>query len=596
MGHRLGKPLNEKSFREIVAGAGADWITSNLSIDAEVFQSVFALRAAMRDLWRCNPYLAKFQEHLAANVLGEAGIMLRSKVTETEDRVVNTPDEKWALLAHERRINDLREKAALKRGTPFTDAHRYRIMHFADALERSSTEHIMRGTATIQVGAPDVYANQRIESWWKELNRAENIDVRQVRDGNALRQIALWATARDGGHFLHMVKDPNVNAFGFALQPVNDEWVDHFYNVTLDNGNVVRLGIEYQMNSWGIGKPIAYHFIKRQARDWQYGTGISGRFSGNSYMARDRIPAEEVIHVARFLDNESTRPAPWGISMLGKVRQLDQYEIAEVVAARAEACKTGWLESTVNPEGGLAGLNGINPDPRQAAGINVTPGGLYGLPWGVTYKANNPTHPSGNFQNFRQGMGQSISAGLPGADYNTVFNDLANINFSAGRLGRLDTNEINKMLQRWFINKAETPIFENALEMGLIVGALPFRFSKEKFKKLNKPVLQGRRWEQVDEGKAVDAAAKRIANKLSSRNKECAERGIDFEDNAFELAEEDNLLEELGLRQETTAQDPASPEQLITDDDTEEDPETGEPLKPKNGKKHSRLTGVPLLS
>lgn len=566
--------VEQKSFAEIIASAGSDWATSNLSIDAEVFQTTFSMRAAMRDLWRCNPYLAKYQEQLAANVFGEQGIMLRSTIKETEDRVVYAADEErcgdreraemWALIQHEREINQLREWAEKKIGKKI---EQYRAFHLADRLAERSKEAIFRGKAYVEVGAPDLYAIQRVESWWETFQEAQYCDVRKSRDYNTLRQIRLWSAARDGGHFIQLLEGSNINDLGFTLRHINDEWVDHFYNTTLENGNVVRMGIEYQMNSWGIGEPVAYHFIKRMPRDWQ----TNARYSGaSSHSIRDRVPADQIIHYARVMDNDSTRPAPWGVSMLGKVRQLDQYEIAEVVAARMQACVTGWLYSNTNPEGGMAGQS---VDPRTAvAGINVSPGGLYGLPWGVQAEFNNPTHPNGNFQTFRQGMGQSISAALPGGDYNIIFNDLANINFSAGRLGRLDTSEINKMLQRFDINKAEKTIFNRGLKMALLVGAIPLPLSK--FKKFSSAKFQGRRWAQVDETKAVQSAALRIANKLSSRSRECAEEGVDFEDNAFELAREEMILEQLGLRMETTAQTPLpetteTPEAENTDTETE---------------------------
>lgn len=574
---RRGPKLEERSFREILSSAGSEWVTAGISIDAEVFQDVFGLRAAMRDLWRCNPYLAKYQEQLAANVFGENGIMLRSQVKETEDRVVYAEDEKWALIAHERRINRLREWAEKKTGTKI---EQYRAFHLADRLAERSSEAIIRGKATVEVGAPDVYARQRVESWWKEFQEARNCDIRKTRNYNTLRQIRLWSAARDGGHFIQLLRGSNINSFGFALRHINDEWVDHFYNATLENGNVVRMGIEYKMNEWGISEPVAYHFIKRMPRDWQ----TNPHYAGSSQKIRDRIPADQIIHYARVMDNESTRPAPWGVSMLGKVRQLDQYEIAEVIAARMQACVTGWLSSTVNPEGGTAGLPPV-VDPRTAAAdITVAPGGLYGLPWGVEANFNNPTHPSGNFQNFRQGMGQSISAALPGGDYNILFNDLEGINFSAGRLGRLDTNEINKLLQRFDVDLAERPIFEAGLEMALLVGAIPLPLSK--FKKFKNARFQGRRWAQVDEVKAVSAAALRIANKLSSRTRECAEDGVDFEDNAIELAEEEMLLEQLGLRMETTAQDPLPAPTKEEEDKEEGEQETG---GKKNGKDHPAL-------
>lgn len=550
--------IDERAFADILRNAtnGNEWLLSGLSLDAETFQSVFSLRAAMRDLWRSNPYIAKYQEQLAANVFGEAGIMLRSKIKEDADRVVYSADEKWALLKHERRINRLREWAEQKIGRPIEC---YRAMQLADGLDRAKPEDVLMGRAMVEVGAPDVFANQRVEAWWSEWHRAKYCDVRGRRDYNTLRQLRLWSAARDGGHFIRLIKDAShdnkgnftLNRMGFAIQHINDEWCDHFYNETLPGGNVVRMGIEYEMTSWGLGKPVAFYFIKRIPRDWQTGARYAVG-AHNSYAIRDRVSADEIIHYARFTDTDSTRPPPWGASIVGKVRQLDQYEIAEVVAARAEAMKTGWLYSDLVPEGGIP----AEIDPKKGtAGIKLSPGGLYGLPWGVKYQANNPTHPSGNFQNFRQGMGQSTCAGLPGADYNVIFNDLANINFSAGRLGRLDTSEQFKLLQRFDITTAEIPIFEAGLEMALLTGAIPL--PTRKFAKFNAPLFSGRRWKQIDEVKSITAAALRVANHVSTCGRECAEDGEDFEDVIVERAEEMMLCESLGINPKMTVENPA---------------------------------------
>lgn len=573
--------IDQRAFNDILRTAvGNEWVTSGLSLDAETFQNVFGLRAAMRDLWRSNPYLAKYQEQLAANVFGEAGIMLRSKIKEESDRVVYAEEEKLALIKHEERINRLRTWAEKKLGNPI---EKYRAFQLADALDRSKHDDIIRGEAIIKVGSPDVYANQRVEAWWTEWHRAKYCDVRGRRDYNTLRQLRLWSCARDGGHFIRLIKDVHVNRMGFAIQQVNDEWCDHFYNETLDNGNVVRMGIEYEATTWGIGKPVAFYFIKRIPRDWQTGARYGGGYSPplNSHQQRDRVPAEEIIHYARFTDTESTRPPPWGISIIGKAKQLDMYEIAEVVAARAEACKTGWLWSDIVPEGGV--LPEIDPT-KAAAGIKISPGGLYGLPYGVKHQSNDPTHPSGNFQNFRQGMGQATCAGLPGADYNVIFNDLANINFSAGRLGRLDTSEQFKLLQRWDITTAEIPIFEAGLEMALLTGAIPL--PTKKFAKFNAPIFQGRRWQDLDEIKSATAAALRVANMLSTRGRECAEAGVDFEDIAIEISEEHMLLESLGLDPTLTVQSKAPP---ISDPEPD-DPKLDNP-KPKKGANGKHLSG-----
>lgn len=578
---RTGSQLETRGYREVTAvgGQNQDWNISMLGEDSDVWQNVWLLTSRVRDLFKTNPTFVKYREMLWANVFGAKGIMLRMKIQEQADRVVYSADEKACLVKHEERINRIREWAEKKNGT---EIERYRAFTLADRLDRTRFDDVLRGEAMVKVGAPDVYANTLIEGRWKEWQRATFCDVRQRRNYNVLRQLRLLNAVRDGDIFVRHIKSPKVNKFGYSLQLISAEWCDRFYNTILPNGNVVIMGIEYEMSTWGLGKPVAFYFIKRQPMDWQF--SIPGAFNFSSGAIHQRVAAEEIIHYARAVDAEGTRPAPWVASTIPASRQLDQAMIAEVIAWREAACKVGFLYSDVLPEGGAAGVS-IDPKtglPRQ----QFSPGETHALPWGVKYQERDPKHPNSNVEQFRKSAGRSQSAGMPGADYNVLFNDLENINFSAGRLGRLDTNEMSMLLQEFDIETAERPIFESFLEMGMITGAIPLPLSK--FDKFNKPVFQGRRWAQVDEGKAVDAAAKRVANKFSSRNRECADEGIDFEDNAFELAEEEMLLEQLGLSTETTAEGksapaPAQNEQEETEDESEKDPKSP-PAKKKSRK------------
>lgn len=536
---------DERGFAEMAGSRSPniDWSPSLIGDDADLWLNAYLLTAKMRDMFKSNPTYIKYRELLWANIFGENGIMLRMKIKEEEDRVIHTPNEARALVAYEKRINRIREWAETKVGR---EIDKYRAFKLADKMERSSADAIISRKATIQVGDPDIYANQLVEKAQARWQRAEFCDVRGRRNYHVLRQLRLINGVRDGDIFIRHIRDPKLNEFGYGIQLISAEWCDRFYNDTLDNGNVVIMGIEYQMNSWGLGKPVAYYFIKRQARDWQF-TSLWAGFGVGSYsrgINRARIDALDIIHYARPVDADATRPAPWAASTMLKGRQLDQYELAEVIAAREAACKTGFYYSDILPEGGAAQFD--PPDPTTGISTEpLAPGETRPLKWGVKFQDRDPKHPNGNFAQFRKGMGQSTSAGMPGGDYNVLFNDLENINFSAGRLGRLDTNEMSKLIQRFDIDCAERPIFEAWLEMSLITGAINLPLLK--IDKFNRPVFQGRRWAQVDEVKAINSAALRIANKLSSRNRECAEEGIDFEENAIELAEEEMILESLGL-------------------------------------------------
>ena len=568
-----------RGYQELtsVGGQNGDWPISSLGNDSDVWQNSFLLTSRMRDLFKTNPIFIKYRELLWSNVFGANGIMLRMKIKETEDRVVHAADEKSHLMAHEKRINRIREWAETKSGTM---SERYRAFTLADRLDRTKHDDVLRGTAMIQVGAPDVFANSIVERKWAEWQRAEFCDCRGRRNYKVLRQLRLINAVRDGDVFVRKIRDPKANKFGFTLQIIGAEWCDRFYNSTLPNGNAVIMGIEYQQSSWGIGAPVAFYFIKRQPGDWQF--SIPGAFNFSSGAMHERVPAEEIIHYARAVDAEGTRPAPWAAATIPSSRQLDQAMLAEVIAWRESACKVGFLYSDILPEGGEAQNL---PDPKGSLPRQqMSPGEIHALKFGVKYQSNDPTHPNSNVEQFRKTAGRSITAGMPGGDYNVLFSDLENINFSAGRLGRLDTNEMSMLLQCFDIDTAERPIFEAFLEMGLTTGAIPLPLAK--YDKFNKPVFSGRRWSAVDEVKAANAASLRIANNMSSWGRENQDLGNDFEEVMFEKSEELMLMEELGINPTLTAESIPMVTALPGDDDEE----TGDGKKP--GAKPAKKTGL----
>lgn len=565
------------SLNSAVGPRFSDWPIYAQTSDGDTFTNQYVIRQRSRDLFQLNPYFVSAASQTVGNTFGDTGMQLRMRIKETEDRVVYAPEEKWFLTAEERRRQKIYDWAAQKSGhRPF----QFRLM------ERSADAE--RGQATIQVGQPDLYACKVIQDAWAEWKEAQYCDVRGARDYNTLCQIRLVSAMRDGDHFIRMVRDPKVNKFGFALQHINAELCDYWFNTQLANGNVVRMGIEYQWHPWGLGKPVAYYFLRPQPMDWQWSQpGMAGGISNLGMY--DRIKAEEIIHYARYTANDSTRPWPWCVSVFPKAWQLDKFEEAEVVAARVSACKMAFLVSDLVPEGGLsqgAFPADMLPDPKKQRMLSAEPGSLQGLDWGVKVQDWDPKHPSQNFENFRRGMVRSIASGMMGATYSGLANDYEGINFSAGKLERLNITEMWELIQAFDISTAERPIFEAWLEMALMTGAIPLPLAKWQKKYARKSFFQGRRWEGVQPDKDSISAAMDIANKLTSRTRVCMGRGIDFNENLLELAEEEMNIEALGMDPMTTAQTPLPPDPAEPDAD-----DTGEPkdeTTPKNGKKNGR--------
>jgi lambda family phage portal protein len=572
--------VEQRNYREAISlgGVNSDWSTIGGSEDQAVWTNAYLLTARTRSLAQTNPTFCRYRELIWGSVFGDAGTMLRMKVKENEDRVIHTAGEKAVIEAYQRRRDRVRKWAEAK-----DETGRLRAINF----ERDYGHLEYFGTngsrvAQVKVGEPDVFANLLIERKWKEWQRAEFCDVRKTRTYAQIRQLRLWSAIRDGDFFIRLVRGKSVNKFGFSLQLLNAEWVDRFYNDTMENGDEVRMGIRYKMNSWGLGEPVSYFFIKRQPKDWQF--SVPGAFNFYGGAMHDEIPASEIIHYARPIDAESTRPAPWVASCIPVARQLSQYAIAEVIAARAQACKVGWLSSTVVPEGGVP----TDVDPRTGVPRQeLTPGSIVGLPWGVEYTESDPKHPNGNFENFRKAMLREQSAGMPGAAYPELSSDYESINFSAGRLQRLATDSMTYMIQRFDIDDAETPIFEAWLEMALMTRQIPLPAAK--YDKFNAPHFQGPRTPGVDEIKQVTAAALRVANNFSSDQKECDLISVDFETNLFEQAEANMLKEMLGLPTMKTVEKPGVASQVTPDDEGDGDGSDDETVKPaaKPAKKKS---------
>jgi hypothetical protein len=233
-----------RGFREIASvggGINGDWPVSQIGDDADMWQNAWALTSRVRDLFRSNPLYQTYRETLWANVYGSEGIMLRSRVKEQEDRVIYTPEEKAAIRAYDARQDRVRSHFAKRDGREFTPTSR----------PWQGTNGSSR--AQVKVGDPDIFARALIEKKWQEWQRAEFCDVRGTRNYKTLRQLRLIAAVRDGDFFIRLIRDPKVNKFGFSLQLINAEWCDRFANCTLRNGNVVRMGIEYEFGSWGLG-------------------------------------------------------------------------------------------------------------------------------------------------------------------------------------------------------------------------------------------------------------------------------------------------------------------------------------------------------
>jgi len=373
-------------------------------------------------------------------------------------------------------------------------------------------------------GTFDRVANQMVEDAWKKWSEKANCGVTGQQTLHEISRIVLRSAARDGGVLVRKVKSGNY-AFNFALQILEIDFLDVNYNVPmLPNGNEIRMGTE--LDEWK--KPIAYHLWTRHPGDY---------YSGNGF-TRQRIPADEIIHIYRADRSLQSTGIPWLAPSMLRLKMLGGMEEAALVAYRAAACQGGWFKKQ-NPEGFVGNDAGDGSVEREAE-----PGMWTELPIGVDPVQNNPQYPGTSYSEYTKTALRGIASGI-GVSYNSLASDLEGVNFSSIRAGVLEDREEFKQIQNWLIDAFFRPIFREWLPLAIVSGQIKLPFTK--LDKFTADTWAARRWSWVNPAQEVAAKVMAVNNLLESRASIIAEQGDDIEDVFEELAEDKKLMDQYDI-------------------------------------------------
>ncbi len=333
---------------------------------------------------------------------------------------------------------------------------------------------------------------------------------------------------KDGEILIRKIKGrESSNEFGFAVQLIEADHLDEKYNKELPNGNKIRMSIEH--NKWN--RPIAYHVLTRHPGDNIYTTS-------KSELKRERIPAEDIIHLYFSERPSQSRGLPWMLSAMTRLNMLGGYEDAEITAARAAACKMGFYKT---PDG--ASYTGDDQSDKQL--LSQFESGVFEeLPEGTDFIPFDPQHPNSAYGIFIKTALRGAAAGL-GVGYNSLANDLEGVNFSSIRQGVLEERDLWKVLQTWIIEHVCDDIFSDWLLWSLTTQKIPLPLTK--ISKFNKPIWRPRGWSWVDPLKEVKSNIEAINAGLKSAQDVASEQGKDIEEVYQALQTETKLREKYGI-------------------------------------------------
>lgn len=451
-----------------------DWATGTLSADAQARNDLKTLIPRCRDLRDNFDYARAFVRMLKSNVLGHAGMHFKNKAKD--------PDQ-------------------------------------------------VQGGRLVP-GRMDVFANKSIEENFYEWGRKENCTVSRNLTWCDVQKTILESTATDGAPLVRMVRGFD-NPFRFALQLFEIDYIDFELNKKLENGNEIRMGIEFDV--WRA--PINYYLLKYNPNDSYYGLERYG-------LRHTILPAREVLHPFIKYRPMQTHGIPWMVTPAQLMKMLKGYEESELVASRVAAAKMGFLKPTGD-------VSYTGPDDGSGNKLmDAEPGAFEILPQGLELEKWDPQHPNATYPQVVKAWLRGIAAGL-GTSYHTLANDMEAVNFASGMIGLGEERDFWKFIQYWFIEDFCEPVFGAWLEMALLSGMVPLPMSK--FAKFNAPYFSGRRWDWVNPAVEAQATDIAIKNRLTSITRVLAERNIDRDELFQEIADERKEMEALDIMPEEVA-------------------------------------------
>jgi len=371
-------------------------------------------------------------------------------------------------------------------------------------------------------GALDKKANENIEIAFKKWSKKGICDVTGKYSFTDIQKMAIGTMAEDGEVLIRKIQGYE-NGFGFALQLIEADHLDEQYT---DKDQNILMGIEY--DKWN--KPIAYHLHK---------THPGNQTLGHTDTTRERVPAEEIIHLFMPLRISATRGIPWMHSAMTRMKMINGYEEAELVGARLGASKAGFYTRN-QADGEYTADSEIDGTPVN----EVTPGEFEVLPQGWDFKSYDPQHPNAAFKDFMKVVLRGVSSGLD-VSYSTLANDLESVNFSSMRSGILEEREVWKDLQKWLGEHLLDDVFAAWLEMALLTKTLPLPFFK--YEKFNNPTWLYRGFSWVDPLKDMQSNILAVKEGLKTHTQIANEMGLDLEEQYQQIAKEKELRKKYGI-------------------------------------------------
>lgn len=383
----------------------------------------------------------------------------------------------------------------------------------------------------------DSEINQRLQELWADS--IPEMDADETCSFYGLQDVVA-RTMCNGGEALaqfHHVSPRLGLAVPLQLRVIEGDFLDESYSTIADNGNEVRMGVEFDRAS---GRRVAYYLWKNHPGE---------AFLNTDTTTRIRVPASEIMHVFRPLRAGQLRGLPWFSRIIVKLHEIDQCVDAELVRRKTTAMFGGFI-TEMNPMPVVGNPLGrpMPGDENNNMIIALEPGTFPKLPPGTDVKFSQPTDVSGNYVAWMQQQLRDVAVGM-GITYEQLTGDLHGVTYSSIRAGLIEFRRIITQIQAitivfQFCRKVMARWMDTAVFSGAIV--LPdYTRNRRRYQRVQ---WMPDGWDWVDPLKDLQADIMEIRSGMTSRQRKVAERiGVDAEIIDREILEDNKRQDEFGL-------------------------------------------------
>jgi lambda family phage portal protein len=246
------------------------------------------------------------------------------------------------------------------------------------------------------------------------------------------------------------------------------------------------------------------------------------------------VPAEDVAHVFRTDRAGQVRGVPWLAPVLLRLRDLADYEDAQLIRQKIAACFAAFVTDVEGATPTAGDKDGNNPNLQES----LEPGIMEYLPPGKDIRFASPP-PADGYKEHLTAQLQAIAAGL-GVSYEALTGDLSEVNFSSARMGWL---EFQRNIEAWrwhffapqFLRRVERWFFEAANMQGTLSDRrVSFSWTPP-------------RREMIDPTKEVPANRDAVRSGQLTLSELIRQNGHDPDEHFTEYASDMARIEQLGL-------------------------------------------------